>query len=217
MVKFSKEKMIAKVRGLLEKAKNEATSEEERNNLFAQTERLIAKHMIAEGELGESSPMTMRLIQLSGLGNLASPIGELYMAISELHSCYGVTFTHQGRGNLKLQIYGTDHNLDIVETLAEYLRAQLIADTNRDKPRSRKSYGFGWAWAVESRLQEAQQAAETEYMGLVPTSKEAHDYAHSQVGGITNPREDEPNSEDVVKGLDAGNTADIGLVKLNNE
>jgi len=200
----------------LQQAQDDGATEEERKTFLDGAERLIAKHMIETSELAEVSDITERIIDRKGYGNLASSIGQLYSEVGQLHGVTVLTQPGVGRGRLKLYLYGTKTHLDLLDTLMDFLIVQLINDTNRFKPRSRKSYGFGWSAAVLVRMKETRHAVESECSALVPTTERSKSAAEDRWGKLRQLNSnDEIDPFDLHVGRIDGKNADIGATKLD--
>ena len=227
------EKMLAKIRGLLNKAEDPSCTPQEAETLTAKAAELMAKYAIDEAMVDAArarpaqAKVTQRTISFAREDYALRKITLLY-TIARAHRCQAI---RTGRGESPgLIIFGFESDLDLSEMLYTSLlvqaqRALAKADVPYfDNARSfRTSWWAGYTVRIAARLSEANRKAEAESAApgtalvLADRSvqvRSAYDEAFpkrrtGRVGGGT-------SGSGYRHGDAAGRTADIGGAKLGS-
>jgi len=204
--------VIDKVRAMLAKAAR-TDHEPEREAFEAKAQALITRYQIANRELDEADTEILeRRIDIKTWGEASRGVIYLYGGIAELNR---TSAAHRAVGDhSQVILFGTEIDLDLVETMVRHLLPQLRTDMLLDAPSSRMSYAIGWAHEVLSRLIVAQEAAAAEFSALVPTNIAADEAMQKSYRLKTDAQTTMVDSAEYEFGASAAERADIGRVKL---
>ena len=209
-----REKIVDRVRALLVKANDEATTKFERMSFIAGAERLITKYRIEAGELAyDGEEIEHRQFAFADLGNLKEPAAVLWAVVAEHNNCFATYTARSGRGQLELDLFGTETDQELTTFWVSYLFTQLANDVARDRPRSRKSYGLGWVDEISHLLQATRAVVESDSKALVPVNTKAEETANATFK-IRGRRQQATNHDDELLGRIYGRQADIGLTSV---
>lgn len=204
--------VIDKVRAMLAKASS-TDHEPEREAFEAKAQALITRYQIEARELTDAeSEMHERRIDVKTWSEASRGVIYLYGGIAELNRS---SAAHRAIGDhSQVILFGTEVDLDLVETMVGHLLPQLRTHMLLDQPKSRMSYAIGWTHEVLSRLIAAQEAVAAEYNALIP-SNSAADEAMQEAYRL---KDDCPthlvDSAQYEFGASAAERADIGRMKL---
>ncbi len=167
-----------KVRALLAKAAS-TTHDGEREAFEAKALELMVKWELAERDLAEGSPLASFTYSVEHMGNARQPSAFFVANLLELFGGYAAYWP----GDRTVRGFGSRSINADVAALADHLLDQLMADIVRDRPRSRKDYGYGWVTRVQRRLREAHEVIYSQSNALVPTNAEARESFIEAFGG----------------------------------
>ncbi|MFI1799836.1 DUF2786 domain-containing protein [Streptomyces sp. NPDC020379] len=224
--------MLAKIRALLAKAEDPASSPAEAEAFFAKAAELMAKYGIEQAMLADSDPAMDRpgdrVIVVEG----TYVNDRLYLLgyIAEALNCPGLT-KDKSRGRTEVHLFGYESDLDRVELLFTSLLLQMFNGMRQGRPAYgeklityRKSWMAGFILRIDERLreieararQEAPVAASGRSAELVVADRKAvvqarfkAAYPDSRSGGGTKRR-----GTGVADGRAAANRADLGQTRV---
>lgn len=204
--------VIDKVRAMLAKASS-TDHEPEREAFEAKAQALITRYQIEARELSDAEcEVQERRIDVKTWNEATRGVIYLYGGIAELNRS---SAAHRAVADYsQVILFGTEVDLDLVETMVGHLLPQLRTHMLLDQPKSRMSYAIGWTHEVLSRLIAAQEAVAAEYNALVPTNSAADD-AMQEAYRL---KDDSPitlvDSAEYEFGASAAERADIGRMRL---
>ncbi len=203
-------KVVERVRLMLAKAAS--TDHEAEAQVFEERAlALMAAHEIEERELRDATPHEPHDIACGHFGHAQYAAVVLCVEVAGLFGAYGVMLRHQRKFTARLMC--TSAQLDLTMPLVDHLLAQLMADLNRDRPRSRKDYALGWVNRVLIRLTEARARVYDRAGALVPTVASSAEAYHQQFGTPARGRRQQVGP-DFVDGQAAGEEADLNQERL---
>ncbi|MEM8923153.1 MAG: DUF2786 domain-containing protein [Actinomycetota bacterium] len=203
-------KVVEKVRALLAKAAS--TEHEAEAEAFEEHAlRLMADYEIAERELRDVAPHDAHEIDCSHFGRAQTAAVLLCAEVAAMFGGYGVKLSQDRRFRALLMC--TPSQLELALPLIDHLLVQLMADLNRDRPRSRRDYSLGWAHRVVTRLEAAQERIYSEAKALVPTTDAAEAAFIERYGQARRARRQTVGPEYAV-GQEAGEEADLRQHRL---
>jgi len=204
--------VIDKVRAMLAKAAS-TDHDPEREAFEAKAQALITRYQIAASELDNAdSDILERSIDIKTWGDATRGVIYLYGGIAELNRS---SAAHRNIGDhSQVILFGTQLDLDLIETMVGHLLPQLRTHMLLDGPRSRMSYAIGWAHEVLSRLIAAQQAVAAEFNALVPVGCAADEAMQKAYRLKSDQQTTQVDSAEYGCGASAAERADIGRTKL---
>ncbi len=204
--------VIDKVRAMLAKA-SRTDHEPEREAFEAKAQALITRYQIEARELSDAENEVLeRRIDIKTWSEATRGVIYLYGGIAELNRSSAAHRTVNEYSQVIL--FGTQVDLDLVETMVGHLLPQLRTHMLLDQPSSRMSYAIGWTHEVLSRLIAAQHAVAAEYNALIPTNSAADDAMQQAYRLKDESQTTMVDSAEYSYGASAAERADIGRVKL---
>ncbi|MCX5236209.1 DUF2786 domain-containing protein [Streptomyces prunicolor] len=161
---------LSKIRALLAKAEDPATTPQEAEVYFNKAAELMAKYGIEQAMLADADPELDRpgdrMIVIQG--NYASDRIYLLGYITDALNCHGVTVA-KSRGRTEVHLFGYESDLDRVELLFTSLLLQMFNGMRHGRPAYgestvtyRKSWIAGFILTIYKRLQEIEARARQE-------------------------------------------------------
>lgn len=171
---MSEDKILRRVRALMERAGHENANEHEATQARETAYDLMAKHQIDQALLvdtGQVTPegITSRMIRIPG-PYAKNKIG-IASAVARHHQCKPL-ITYQG-AFVQLQVFGTESDLQAVDMLLTQLLLHATRDMHRDGPPGtaqhvkswRSSFLIGFGNEVGRRMEEFRRRAQNETSG----------------------------------------------------
>ncbi|MFI9229002.1 DUF2786 domain-containing protein [Streptomyces rimosus] len=230
--------MLAKIRALLAKAEDPASSPEESQAFFAKAAELMAKYGIERAMVAASEPDTDKIVNriLVVEGSYAEERRLLAAYIAKAVSVEPILSRSRKRGEkrftYKVELYGFESDVDRAEMLYTSLSLQASNGLRRTRPEwwerttlstHRKAWLRGFTTTVTRRIEDAERRAKDEAevehgrsVALVladraALAKRAADQANPQVPQYT-PRTRRTGAFE--EGQAAGRRADIGAKRV---
>lgn len=161
---------LAKIRALLAKAEDPATTPEEAEAYFGKAAELMAKYGIERAMLADADPNLDRpgdrMIVIEG--TYANDRIFLLGYITDALNCHGIT-KHKSRGRTEVHLFGYESDLDRVELLFTSLLLQMFNGVRQARPpygekliTYRKSWIAGFILRIDERLREIEARARQE-------------------------------------------------------
>jgi len=161
---------LQKIRGLLAKAEDPATTPEEAEAYFAKAAELMAKYGIEQAMLADADPELDRPADrvIVVQGTYANDRIYLLGYITDALNCHGVAIDKRA-GRTEIHLFGYESDLDRVELLFTSLLLQMFNGMRHGRPAPgestvtyRKSWVAGFILTIHKRLQEIEARARQE-------------------------------------------------------
>ncbi|MEU0674500.1 DUF2786 domain-containing protein [Streptomyces sp. NPDC006172] len=161
---------LQRIRALLAKAEDPATTPEEAETYFAKAAELMAKYGIEQAMLADADP------ELDRPGDRVIVVDGTYVSdrvyllgyIVDALNCHGITID-KGRGRTEIHLFGYESDLDRVELLFTSLLLQMFNGMRHGRPAYgeklityRKSWIAGFILTIYKRLKEIEARARQE-------------------------------------------------------
>ncbi|MCD2462433.1 DUF2786 domain-containing protein [Streptomyces sp. MBT42] len=161
---------LQKVRALLAKAEDPATTPQEAETYFAKAAELMAKYGIERAMLADADPELDRpgdrVVVVEG--TYANDRIYLLGYITEALNCHGIQIA-KSRGRTEVHLFGYESDLDRVEMLFTSLLLQMFNGMRHGRPAwgesmvtYRKSWAAGFILTIDKRLKEIEARARQE-------------------------------------------------------
>jgi hypothetical protein len=204
-------KVVERVRAMLAKAAS-TDHEAEAATFEEHALRLMAAWEIEERELRDAQPHGSYDVPCGHFGNAQTGAVLLVAGVARLFGGFAVRLS-DGHRRHTVRLTCTPTQFELAGALIDHLLPQLMADVNRDRPRSRRDYSVGWTQRVLERLTEAQARVYTESNALVPTTEAAERAYREQHGSVRRARTLRVGL-DAVAGAEAGERVDLDQHRL---
>jgi hypothetical protein len=161
---------LQKVRALLAKAEDPATTPQEAESYFAKAAELMAKYGIEQAMLADADPELDRPGDRVVVVEGAYVNDRIYLLgyITEALNCHGIQID-KSRGRTEVHLFGYESDLDRVELLFTSLLLQMFNGMRHGRPAYgesmvtyRKSWAAGFILTISKRLQEIEARARQE-------------------------------------------------------